>query len=182
MNRKQAKNRRMLMGVVIFVIVVALGGVGLIATGNMANPYQSTMQMSDKMSGNMGDRPPMNDATAVTDVSDEVVVANDVSDETMVASDVSDETMVASDISDQIVTASDESIATEQQMPAQGGDHSSSSSLFDFRWDQIGSVIYNLWVIAAVTVVVIMLSYLSSAFNNRRLRNTHNSHPQVSHA
>lgn len=167
MNRKQAKNRQILKGVVIFVIVVALGGVGLIATGNMANPYQATMQMGDKMSGNMGDRPPMDDATAVTDVSDEIVGASDVSDE--------------------VVTASDESVVTEQQMPvegempARGNDHSSSSSLFDFRWDQVGSVFYNLWVIAAVTVVVIMLSYLSRAFNNRKLRNTHNLQPQTSH-
>lgn len=38
----------------------------------------------------------------------------------------------------------------------EGGD-AGSTSLFDLRWDEIGSVAYNLWFILAVTIVVIVV-------------------------
>ena len=38
----------------------------------------------------------------------------------------------------------------------EGGD-AGSTSLFDLRWDEIGSVAYNLWFILAVTILVIVV-------------------------
>ncbi|MBK9747793.1 MAG: hypothetical protein IPO91_13560 [Chloroflexi bacterium] len=37
------------------------------------------------------------------------------------------------------------------------GGEAGSTSLFDLRWDEIGSVAYNLWFILAVTIVVIVV-------------------------
>lgn len=73
----------------------------------------------------------------------------------------------------QNTSASTTATSTSEQMPAgemrQGGE---SSSLLDFRWDELGSVAYNLWFILATTIVVILLGKPAGWLVNRINRTT----------
>ncbi len=54
--------------------------------------------------------------------------------------------------------------STEGAQPPSG---ESSTSLIDFRWDEIGSVAYNLWVMLAATAAVIVIARPAGWIVNR---------------
>ncbi len=56
------------------------------------------------------------------------------------------------------------STSAEGAQPLSG---ESSTSLIDFRWDEIGSVAYNLWVMLAATVAVIVIARPAGWLVNR---------------
>jgi hypothetical protein len=58
------------------------------------------------------------------------------------------------------------------EQPPTSGPESGSQSLFDFHWEDFGSVLYDLWVILAVTLVVIVLERSASWLKNRLHRAT----------
>jgi len=64
--------------------------------------------------------------------------------------------------------STEDSTATAAPTGGAGG----STSLFDLRWDEIGSVAYNLWFILAVTIVVIVVGRPVGWLINRLKRTT----------
>ncbi|MCC6615107.1 MAG: hypothetical protein IT320_16640 [Anaerolineae bacterium] len=60
-----------------------------------------------------------------------------------------------------------ETASTENSAPAPS---SESDSLFNIHWEDFGSVLYDLWVILAATVIVIVLSRPASWLKNRLRR------------
>jgi hypothetical protein len=56
---------------------------------------------------------------------------------------------------------------SEAQEPPDAGGREASMELLDIRWDEFGSVVYDLWFIVAVTVILIVIARPAGWLVNR---------------
>lgn len=147
--RNRRNNKFGIRGFIILVLVTLIGAAALHVNGNLVSPF-SFAQIAMNT-------PPMGEDSGF-----QMVDLDALSTETTSTDGVSEDLVTETD------TAGTEVIDSEavdfSEPPARGemGDKPQESytlaDYFDFSWDDIGSVVYNAWMMLALTVAVIVIA------------------------
>ncbi len=108
------RSTRRLIGMILFVLVVAVSGYALSASGNLSNPFTAVSQMAALLSGSTTAPGEMGAGSGET-----------------------------------------RGAPPSGERPAGGGEMGSDQSAI--QWSQIGAVLYNVWVIAAASAVMMLV-------------------------
>lgn len=115
MAKKQRSPLRKYIGIALFLVLLAVSGYGLVATGNFRNPFTAVTQMLS--GGGSGGEFTRQAPTGET--------------------------------------------SSEVRQPPQGGTRSEggSESQTTVTWSEIGGMLFNLWFMAAISAVIMLIHY-----------------------
>lgn len=135
---------------IVLVLVVLISGIMLNDAGYLVHPFEFSKVM---LSADLAPRPESEDmGFQMVDLS--ALGTDEATDDAAAGAAVD--------------LAGDAPSADADWMPPDGGDHHapggddrSLAAYFDFAWEDVGSVAYNLWVMLALTIAVIVIARLT---------------------
>ncbi|MCA9914629.1 MAG: hypothetical protein KC496_14855 [Anaerolineae bacterium] len=170
---RRSKGKFGLRGFIILVIVTAISGFALKATGNLTSPFEYSVLM-------------LNTPAIADDGGFQMVQLDDASSDASTSEDsgfamIDLDDIATTDESTSDTTATDEAAVTAEGIDTAGEMPAMTYTLADyfaFSWDDFGTVLYNLWFMALLTIVVIIVArpvgWLIKRYKQTTRRRTHN--------